>query len=108
MPEKTWKKRERQVAAFFGSHRTPLSGGNGRQTRSDSLHPILFIEQKHRRSHAVLRVWDQARDRAKAEGKVPVVTLTESGREGFWILLHCDDAEDVLGQVLDRNGIPPG
>lgn len=43
---KRWKTYERRVATFFGVHRTPLSGGASRHTRSDTLHPKLFIEAK--------------------------------------------------------------
>lgn len=35
-----------RVAKFFGTHRTPLSGGASRHTRSDTLHDRLFIEVK--------------------------------------------------------------
>ena len=30
MPDKAWKKRERDVANYFNGKRTPLSGGNGK------------------------------------------------------------------------------
>ena len=43
MADKTWKARERQVARFFNTNRTPLSGGSSRHTRSDSLHKDLFV-----------------------------------------------------------------
>ena len=50
MADKAWKQRERQVAAYFGGQRTPLSGGNGKITRADVIHDKLFIECKLRRS----------------------------------------------------------
>ena len=34
MPDKAWKKRERDVANFFGGTRTPLSGINGKITKA--------------------------------------------------------------------------
>ncbi len=40
------KTQERRVARYFGVERTPLSGGASRHTRSDTLHPDLFIEVK--------------------------------------------------------------
>ena len=40
------KTQERRVARFFGTERTPLSGGASRHTRSDTLHPKLYIEVK--------------------------------------------------------------
>jgi hypothetical protein len=100
MPTKTWKNKERQVAGFFGTKRCPLSGSNsGHDTCSDSLHDRLYIEQKHRRRHAVLEVWRQAKRCAEREGKTPLVSLTEHGRHGFWVLCHCDDLRAVLEQL---------
>ena len=46
MPDKAWKKRERDVANYFNGERTPLSGGNGKVTRADVIHEDLFIECK--------------------------------------------------------------
>jgi len=46
MPDKAWKKRERDVAVYFNGMRTPLSGGNGKVTRADVIHDTLFIECK--------------------------------------------------------------
>lgn len=40
------KQQERRVSRFFGVERTPLSGGASRHTRSDTLHPDLYIEIK--------------------------------------------------------------
>ena len=48
MPDKAWKKRERDVAQYFNGTRTPLSGGNGKVTRADVIHDDLFIECKLR------------------------------------------------------------
>ncbi len=91
----TWKRRERQVAEFFGSKRTPLSGGNSGITRADTQHPTLFIEQKHRAKHAVVSLWDKTAKLAKRENKVPVLTLTQQNRPGFWLVIHSDDLEKV-------------
>ena len=44
MPDKAWKKRERDVANYFNGMRTPLSGGNGKITRADVIHDNLFID----------------------------------------------------------------
>ena len=97
----TWKKRERQIAAYFGTIRTPLSGGNSAHTRSDSLHPDLFIEQKHRKSHSVISLWDKVKKLAKRENKIPVVTLTQHNRPGFWLVIHSDDIEHIC-DVINR------
>ena len=58
MADKTWKSRERKVAKYFNTHRTPLSGGSSRHTRSDSLHDSLFVECKLRKKHSVISLWD--------------------------------------------------
>lgn len=94
-PTKTWKKVEQRIAAWFGSRRTPLSGGNSGHTRSDSLHHRLFVEAKHRVTHTAVTLWRQTAKLAAKERKVPVVCLHEKGKEGFWILVHTDHLEQV-------------
>lgn len=98
----TWKSRERQVAEFFGTKRTPLSGGSSGHTRSDTLHGELFIEQKLRSKHSVVTLWDETKRLASKEGKIPVVTLAEKGRPGFWVLIHSSDFERVANKILER------
>lgn len=89
--DKAWKAFERRVARFFKTERNALSGGNSKVTRSDSLHPTLFIECKQRKRFAVIRLWDETRRMAQVEGKTPVVCLSETGRPGFWIMVHSED-----------------
>jgi hypothetical protein len=91
MPDKAWKQFERRVSRFFKTERNALSGGNSKVTRSDTLHPTLFIECKQRERFAVIRTWDDAKKSATVEDKTPVVCLSEKGRPGFWILVHSDD-----------------
>lgn len=91
----TWKARERQIARDFGAERNPLSGGNGKHTRSDSLHPALFIEAKLRQKHTVVTLYDETAALAKKEGKTPVVALAEKGRPGYWLVLRPEDLEAV-------------
>ena len=99
MAEKLWKVKERFVARWFGcKDRTPLSGRNSKHTASDTLHKILFIEQKHSVRHAVVNVWDKAKGLADAENKIPVVTLTVKGRRGFWVLVKNSDLLAVANQ----------
>lgn len=97
----TWKQRERDIARYFGTERTPLSGGNSRHTRSDSLHEDLFVEAKLRKKHTVISLWDETKELAKKESKIPVVVLAEKGRKGFWILTHSEDLIDVAKQRAD-------
>ena len=101
----TWKGRERQVARFFGTDRTPLSGGNSRYTRSDTLNKKLFVETKMRKNHSAVTLWDQTNALAKQEGKTPVVALVEKGRPGFWVMVHSSDLESVAREVKsDKQG----
>lgn len=99
MPSKTWKTVERRIARFFGSERNPLSGGNGKLSRSDSIHPKLFIETKYRVTHTAVTLWRKTKKMAASEGKIPVICLAEKNRPGFWVLCHSDDLPDVAAEV---------
>jgi hypothetical protein len=97
---KTWKAIERKVASFFGSKRTPLSGGNSGHSRSDSLHPVLFIETKYRKKHSAVQLWRKTAVLADLESKKPVVALAEKGSRGFWLVVHSSDLMAVANQRL--------
>lgn len=102
MADKVWKARERQVAEFLKSERTPLSGGNSKQTRADTLSEWLFDEHKHRKRHAVYELWKETKELAKREGKLPMVTLSQHGERGFLCVIHADDFLEIarkLGEV---------
>ena len=88
------------MGRYFGSDRTPLSGGNGGVTRSDTLHDTLFIEHKHHKKHSVISLYDETKEMALKEEKIPVVTLSEKGRPGFYIVVHSDDLTAVANQRL--------
>ena len=96
---KTWKGVERKVAAFFGTKRTPLSGGNSGHTRSDTLHPALFVETKYRVKHSAVQLWRKTEELARKENKIPVVALVEKGARGYWFLIH---ASDLLSVAEER------
>ncbi len=98
----TWKQRERDAASEFGTKRQPSSGSMGRpdQTRSDSVHPRVFIECKLRPSHGPVTVWRDAAAKAKKESKTPVVCLMEKGRHGRWWLLHSTDVRALIVEWL--------
>ena len=63
----TWKSRERQAAALFGANRQRCSGSSGlaHESRSDSTHPRLFLENKLRASSPVHRLFEPIRARAR-------------------------------------------
>jgi len=106
MPDKTWKKRERQAAGLLGVNRAPLSGGNGRQTRSDSLHPSIFLETKMRAKCTARTLWNETKALAKAEGKIPVLALYEKGKHGALIVVHQDDLRAVAMEMVMGEGLP--
>lgn len=76
-----WKKFELWVAKMFCSERNPLSGGNGKHSRSDSLHKKLFISCKHTRTgHApIFRLVEEETEKAIVENKIPVIVIGRSG-----------------------------
>ena len=77
MIKKTWKNIESKIAKFFGTTRTPRSGGNSKQTRSDTLHPELFIEVKYRETMSIGQLFRRTEELAKKENKIPVVVVQE-------------------------------
>lgn len=106
-----WKAWERRIAQFFGAERTPLSGGNSKQTQSDSLHPNLFVEVKTRKNgFGLVNLWKQTKELAKKENKRPVVAVHEKGQQGFWILVHENDfdkvAEERARRSVDQHSTP--
>lgn len=98
MADKSWKALERRVAKRFGCGRTPLSGGNGKVTRSDTLHKRLFIEVKQRATHTVATLFRATKVQAKAEEKIPLLVLQEKGRPGS---LYVIAEEDFWGLVAE-------
>lgn len=103
----TWKQRERSAAAIFGTRRQRCSGSSGieGQTRSDSVHPRLFLEHKLRAAHAVLTLWRDTKVLAHKEGKDPVVILSEKGKHGQWLLVHEADMPSIVANWLAAQDI---
>jgi hypothetical protein len=99
----TWKRRERDAAGLFGSRRKPGSGSGGRddETRSDSVHPQLFIETKLRASSATRRLWEETRALARREDKTPVLALFAKGKPGALLVVHQDDLAAVAACLAD-------
>jgi hypothetical protein len=97
---RTWQRSEDRAAALFGARRQIGSGSGGRedQTRSDSLHPTLFVESKLRASSAVRSLHDATRALAVRERKTPVVALFDKGRPGFLLVIHADDLATVVAE----------
>jgi len=102
----TWKQFERRVATFFGSTRTPLSGGNGKQTCSDTLHDRLFIECKLRAKSPVHRLFAETEKLAVKEGKTPLLALQEKHHPG-WLLVCRPDDIHLLASYAEDVDSPP-
>jgi len=95
----TWKAFERRVASFFGSRRAPLSGSNGGQTASDSLHPDLYIEAKLRAKSAVCTLFEQVERSARVEDKLPVVALQHKNRAGWLLVCRPGDLVEIAKNI---------
>lgn len=106
-PSKAWKAVEARIADFFGAKRTPLSGKNSGHTRSDSLHPKLFIETKWRQKHSAVSLWrntKESRDSYDSDKKKTVVVcLAEKNKNGFWVMCHSDDILEVAEEIKKAN-----
>jgi len=85
---KTWKRLEQKVARLRRTERTPLSGGNSRQTRSDTLDDTFFIECKLRKDPAVWNLYEQVEELAKKENKIPVLVIKKKGKHGELFIVN--------------------
>lgn len=98
MGDHAWKKTERRIARYLGAERNPLSGGNARHSRSDSLHPKIFVETKHGKGvpktwAAVRKLFAETAEKAAVEGKIPLVVIHEkfsAGVENYDAYLEID------------------
>ena len=93
----SWKSFERVVASFFGTKRVPLSGSNsGHGTNSDSLHPKVYIECKVRGKISLWSLFSDTENKAKVEGKVPVVAIKQKGERGYLLVMRPEDMEKLV------------
>jgi len=79
MPDKAWKAFERRIAKSLGTERTPLSGGASRHTRSDTLHPDLYVECRQRKRVSLYKLFLLTTIYANGENKTPVIALHQKG-----------------------------
>lgn len=111
---KLWKQVERRVANFFHTQRNPLSGAGAKHSSSDTLHPRLYIEIKHRKQLSVWSLYKEVTKLAKKENKIPVLVQHEKGMEGFLITVHSSnlyyffnavmkDSQEYRRQALQEN-----
>lgn len=102
----TWKNLEREVAEFFGGHRTPLSGMSNVLTKSDIIHEDMFVECKYRKRFPVIEKFSEFKRTAE---KAPVFSITDPRiyGENVW-LFSPDDYITIIGgakQVESDEGL---
>ena len=97
---------ERWYAARLGTVRTPLSGGNSRHTRSDTLDPDIYLEVKTGRSFPTswdgwTKLYFAVADCADEELKTPVLVLhrNRQPREDAFTFLAWPDGV-LCGQIV--------
>jgi len=95
---KTWKRLEQKVARMRGTERTPLSGRNSKQTRSDTLDDTFFIECKLRKDPAVWNLYERIEELAKKENKIPVLVIKKKGRHGELFIVN----DKYLKEFIDK------
>jgi hypothetical protein len=94
MQRDCWKAFERYVASIFCSVRNSLSGGNSKMSRSDSLHPDLFVSCKYtRHNNKTLReLVAEERVKAQKESKIAVCVIGEfDDRANSLVVMHLKD-----------------
>jgi len=99
---KHWKSIERKIATFFGTERTPLSGGNSKITRSDSLHHKLFLEVKQRKNPAVVSLFENTAEMAKLENKIPVLGIHKKGSRLWLVVCEIGDLVKVASELKEQ------
>ena len=87
MPDKSWKRAERKGAAAIGGRRNPLSGGSAGHTRSDVIHPTIYLEMKYRKTFTVVSQIRKDEVKAKKEGKVAVLGFQQRNLKTRYYLI---------------------
>jgi hypothetical protein len=99
-----WKRLELRVAKLFNTNRTPLSGGNSRHSRSDSLHDDLFISCKYSQKSALQSLYDEENPKAVAEDKLPVLCTFKAKAKQFMVSVASTDLEEFAIKFLKSIG----
>lgn len=104
MSDSPWKNFERFVSTIFQTTRNALSGGNSKLTRSDSLHPRLFLSCKYtRHNYKTLRsLLKCERDKAQKEHKLAVCVIGEfDDRANAFVAIHIKDLHPFVKAIQD-------
>jgi len=106
-----WKAAERKVADFFNTVRRPLSGLNHGTGRGDDCqHDVLYLEVKQGGKSpllnhaAALYKHTRIKQEAEAPEMVPVIALCPKGMQGFLIVVHSSDLENLCIEYLHQKG----
>ena len=97
----TWKRREREVAARFGTTRKPISGRQRDRGGDDCEHPRLHIQHKHGKQNSrEFVLWDIASAVAAGNNKIPIVTITAPHRSEILVTCRLEDLAAVAKEVI--------
>ncbi len=103
MSDATWKRRERQGAALFGTTRPPNAGSpmgpaGGARADGDAVHDVLRIETKSNFGQAVRTLWEKVHASSK---KPAVLILYQKRKHGALIVFHENDLPTVLDELAE-------
>ena len=84
------------------TERTPLSGGNSKITRSDTLDKTFFIECKLRKNPAVWNLYEKVSELAGKENKVPLLVIKKKGRRGELFVVHSKHLKEFISKWEER------
>ena len=84
--------------------------GRNDRSASDSTHPVLFIETKHKSKSAVRTLYDETAKKAKKEDKIPIVVQLDKNRPGTLITIMLKDlpaiaAEYAKARLAELKGV---
>jgi len=96
---KAWKRLELKIARMLGTERTPLSGGNSKMTRSDTLDRDFFVECKLRKNPAVWNLYKKTEALAKKERKIPIVVIKKKGKHGELFVINSKYLETFIKKI---------
>ncbi len=106
MPDKAWKAFERRIAKSLGTVRTPLSGGASRHTQSDTLHPDLYVECRHRKHLAAQSWFVHAASKAILEDKIPVLALHRAYSKSALAVIDWDFFLELYDALVRQEEFP--
>ncbi len=92
MPEKAWKRLEREVAAYFGVRRIPVGEDNQRRVkRGDVEVPWFYVSCRLRARGSIERWFREAKRAADRADLMPLVVVRRPRRRGTLVVVGLDD-----------------